>query len=78
MTANGRQRPPRPQLEIVAPSAGPDEAAAIAAALEQFLHDAAPAALAEGETRNPWTRAAILEAVGLGEPDAWGDTQPWR
>ena len=43
MTANGKRRPPRPSLQLVAPGADPEQAAAIAAALEQFLHDTAPA-----------------------------------
>src|SRR4029453_4672399 len=32
----------RPQLEIVAPSASPEEAAAVVAALERFMRDTAP------------------------------------
>jgi hypothetical protein len=45
------------------PSASPAEAAAIIAAVEQFIAETtsqAPAA----ETVNPWTRAALLEGVG--------------
>ena len=32
----------RPKLEIVAPSASPEEAAAVVAAVERFLRDTAP------------------------------------
>jgi hypothetical protein len=32
----------RPQLTIVAPSASPEEAAAVVAALEQFMRETAP------------------------------------
>ena len=46
---NGKHSPPRPQLRIQAANASPDEAAAIAAALEQFLHDVAGAAAGAAE-----------------------------
>jgi hypothetical protein len=42
----------------------PDEAAAIAAAIERFQADAAPAPSEEGEAVAPWGRAALLEGVG--------------
>lgn len=76
MTANGRRRPPRPSLQVVAPGAGPLEAAAIAAALEQFLHDLAPPPTLPGADA-PWERAALAEGVGLDAPDPWGDPNPW-
>jgi hypothetical protein len=69
----------RPQLEIVAPSASPEEAAAVIAAVEQFLRDYAPVVVAEPEKQNPWLRAALLEGTGR-EPDGpspWGDPNPW-
>lgn len=74
MTSNGRRRPPRPALELVAPGAGPEETAAIAAALERFFADTAPAIAPGGATAaSPWARAAILEAIGLAAPTPWGD-----
>jgi hypothetical protein len=69
----------RPKLEIVAPNASPEEAAAVVAALEQFMRDTAPPpAAAEGRT-NPWQRVAILEGAGVRTPapDPWGDRHPW-
>ena len=39
MTRNGKHRPPRPRIEVAQASATPEEAAAIAAAIEQFLRD---------------------------------------
>lgn len=78
MTSNGKRRPPRPALEVVAPGAGPEEAAAIAAALERFLADTAPALVTDTPATDPWTRSAILEAVGLTAPTPWGDSEPWR
>ncbi len=46
MSRNGKGRPPRPRIEIASSTASPDEAAAIAAALELFLRETAPAARA--------------------------------
>jgi hypothetical protein len=43
--------------------AEPAEAAAVIAAVEQFLADTAPAPRAEEEAVNPWQRAALLEGV---------------
>jgi hypothetical protein len=69
----------RPRLEIVAPSASPEEAAAVVAALERFMRETAPAPAPAARPRNPWQRAALLEATGR-EPDGptpWGDPLPW-
>jgi hypothetical protein len=62
---------------MVAPGAGPDEAAAIAAALEQFLHDTAPSPSMERSRPGGWGRAAQTEAVGAEGPNPWGDAVPW-
>jgi hypothetical protein len=69
----------RPQLEIVAPSASPEEAAAVVAALEQFLRDYAPVIVAEAPRANAWQRAALLEGTGREPqgPSPWGDPVPW-
>ena len=77
MSSNGKRRPPRPALEVVAPGAGPEETAAIAAALEQFLHDTAPSVTARATVANPWERAALAEGVCLEAPTSWGDPLPW-
>jgi hypothetical protein len=78
MTTNGKRRPPRPSIELVAPSATPEEAAAIAAALERFLHDTAPVITAPRRSMGPWARAALSEAVGLAAPAPWGDAPGWE
>jgi hypothetical protein len=53
----------RPALKLIAPAASPEEAAAIVAALEQFMRATAPTpAPAEGSP-DPWLRAALLEGV---------------
>jgi hypothetical protein len=41
-----------------------DEAAAIAAAIERFRAETAPAAADEREAVGPWQRAALVEGVG--------------
>ena len=63
----------RPRLELLGSSASPEEAAAVVAALEQFLRDTAPPPAPAEEPENPWIRAARLEAVER-EPGggAWG------
>jgi hypothetical protein len=60
----------RPELRIVAPGASPQEAAAVAAALERFMRETAPAAAPAEPAVNPWVRAARLEAVNRAEPEA--------
>jgi hypothetical protein len=64
----------RPKLRIVAPSASPEEAAAVVAALEQFMRDTAPTPAPQAPAgRSSWARAALLEATGYApdEPVAW-------
>jgi hypothetical protein len=77
MTRNGKRRPPRPAIELIAPSASPEQAAAIAAALERFLHDTTPVITPRRAGLAPWARAAIAEGVGLQAPSPWGDPEPW-
>jgi hypothetical protein len=63
----------RPQLTIVAPDASPDEAAAVVAALAQFMRSAAPVVAQPAPTTSRWTRAALLEGVSR-QP---GEEPPW-
>jgi hypothetical protein len=69
---NGTQNPPRPRIEIQSAAATPDEAAAIASALERFLWETAPAPRPTEVSR--WQQAALREGVssrsGLGS--GWG------
>jgi len=54
----------RPQLEIVAPNASPEEAAALVAALEQFMRDHTPVLVADdAPTVSGWQAAALREGV---------------
>jgi hypothetical protein len=53
----------RPRLELRGSSATPEEAAAVMAAVEQFLRDTAPPPAPAEPRISPWVRAARLEAV---------------
>jgi hypothetical protein len=53
----------RPRLELRGSAAAPDEAAAVIAAVEQFLRDTAPPPAEREAPPNPWVRAARLEGV---------------
>jgi hypothetical protein len=72
MGRNGRQSPARPRIEVHQP-ASPEEAAAIAAAIEQFMRDTAPAPAGPQPTMSPWLRAGLLEGTKRAPDDA-----PWR
>jgi len=60
---NGKQTPPRPRIEIRSSAASPEEAAAIAMALERFLWETAPAPRAAPRSR--WQEAALREGVSV-------------
>ena len=72
MARNGKHAPPRPRIAITHSSASPEEAAAIAAAIEQFLRDTAPPPQPAEEGMNPWLRAGLMEGIGLP-----ADATPW-
>jgi hypothetical protein len=69
---NGKHAPPRPRIEITHASASPAEAAAIAAAIEQFLRDTTPPPQQESAQMNAWLRAGLMEGIGLS-----ADATPW-
>jgi hypothetical protein len=76
---NGQQRPSRPRIEVRQSTATPEEAAAIAAAIEQFLRDTAPPPASAAPAISPWLRAGLLaarEPTACG-PTPWGDPDPW-
>lgn len=68
----------RPQLKLIAPSASPEEAAAVVAAVERFMRATAPALAPQKEGLDPWRQAAILEGVSREHrgdvPDPWINT----
>ena len=53
----------RPQLTLLGHSATPDEAAAVIAAVEQFMRDTAPAPAPVDDRPPGWLVAARREAV---------------
>jgi hypothetical protein len=53
----------RPRLELHGSAASPEEAAAVMAAIEQFLRDMAPPPADAAPTVSPWARAALLEGI---------------
>ena len=73
MSRNGSQHPRRPRIEVQTGAATPEEAAAIAAAIEQFLRDTAPAPAPTGDAVNPWLRAGLYEGAGYAAdtPEPW-------
>ena len=73
MSRNGSHHPPRPRIEVRTGAATPEEAAAIAAAIEQFLRDTAPAAARGSDAMNPWLRAGLYEGAGYpaDSPGPW-------
>jgi hypothetical protein len=67
--------PRTPGLQLIAPSASPEEAAAVVAALERFIRATAPTVPTAAQRPDPWRRAALLEGV---EREAQGDLpDPW-
>lgn len=69
VSRNGSQHPARPRIELKTGSASPEEAAAITAAIEQFIRDTAPPPAPEAKRLNPWLRAGLLEGAGYGQGD---------
>jgi hypothetical protein len=63
VSRNGQQHPARPRIELSEGAASPEEAAAIAAAIEQFLRDTAPPPGDAEARQNPWQRAGLLEGA---------------
>lgn len=55
-------------------AASSEEAAAIAAAIEHFLRDTAPAPQTDPLGMSPWLRAGLREGAGLEAPSdgPWG------
>jgi len=72
MSRNGERRPPRPSIRLVTEAASEVEAAAVVAAVEQFLADTAPAPTPEPATQSRWQRAALEEGVARAPLLAWG------
>jgi hypothetical protein len=65
-------------VRLIAPNASPAEAAAIVAALEQFMRATAPPPSQPAPAPDGWRHAAVLEGVsrepGDDLPDPWINT----
>lgn len=59
----------RPRLSIIAPGASPEEAAAVVAAVEQFMRETAPLPVPPAPAPNPWHQAALREGVNRAPAD---------
>jgi hypothetical protein len=70
MSRNGERRPPRPEIRLLTEPASETEAAAVVAAVEQFLADTGPAPAPPTQSR--WQRAALEEGVSSAPMLAWG------
>ena len=70
MGRNGKQSPARPRIEV-RQSASPEEAAAIAAAIEQFMRDTAPPPAPDGPRASAWLRAGLLEGTKRAGESPW-------
>ena len=70
---NGNRKPPRPRIELLTKATSDSEAAAIVAALEQFLADTTPISEAK-PVQSPWQRAALEEGISARQVSgaAWG------
>ena len=67
MATNGKRRPPRPRIELMSAAASPEEAAAVTAAIEQFLADTAPAPDPGAGRMSAWQWAGLQEGVRRAE-----------
>jgi hypothetical protein len=63
----------RPKLTIVAPTASPEEAAAVVAALERFMRETAPPPAPPAPRPNPWQQAGLNEGIARHpeQPPPW-------
>ena len=77
MGRNGERHPPRPRIELVTEPASESEAAAIVAAMEQFLAETAPPPSAGDLPGSRWQRAALTEGVSARDigGHAWGSAR---
>jgi hypothetical protein len=62
-------------MRMVLPSASPEEAAAIVAAVERFMRATAPPATAPLQVGDGWRRQALLE--GIAREPAGDLADPW-
>jgi hypothetical protein len=68
----------RPALQLISPSASPEEAAAVVGALERFMRATGPTPGPARPEPDGWGRAALMEGVSRESetdmPDPWINT----
>ncbi len=72
MSSNGERHPPRPDIRLLTDAGSASEAAAVVAAVEQFLADTAPAPAPEPGAQSRWQRAALEAGVSHAPALVWG------
>jgi hypothetical protein len=72
MSKNGERYPRRPHITLLTNTGSDTEAAAVVAAVEQFLADTAPAPAPQAAPQSRWQRAALLEGTTRPQLLAWG------
>ena len=80
MSSNGKRTPARQRIELVSPVASETEAAAVIAAVEQFLTDTAPPPAEEKPRMSGWQAAALREGIAARQVGAgvWGHSPSWN
>jgi hypothetical protein len=80
VSSNGKRASSRARIEIVSPVASDTEAAAVVAAVEQFLADTAPPTAEAKASTSGWQAAALREGIAARQIGAgvWGAAPSWR
>jgi len=72
MSRNGERHPPRPNITLLTDAGSDSEAAAVVAAVEQYLADTASPPAPRAARQSRWQRAALLEGTSRAQLLAWG------
>ncbi|CAN5563637.1 hypothetical protein BH10ACT11_BH10ACT11_01180 [soil metagenome] len=77
MRSNGDRNDTRSEIELLTPARSAGEAAAIVAAIEQFIGETTPVA-SEKPAGSAWQRAALEEGIAARQVTgyAWGHSPP--
>ena len=80
MSSNGAAGAHAARIELVTAAGSPTEAAAVVAAVEQFLADTAPPAAEEKPAMGGWQAAALREGIAARQVGGgvWGHSPSWR
>ncbi len=80
MSFNGESAAARPRIEMVSGAASESEAAAVIAAVEQFLADTAPPPAETKPAMSGWQAAALREGIAARQVSGsvWGHSPSWN